>query len=639
MKKIFSRSLFIFLSSFLLVTCEKEEVTPRDYPRVTTYEVSNISSAGAVFQAEITYPGNGPITDHGFVWGTETGGNLNSAEIKSLGPKAGKGAFSATVATAMEKGETQYVRAYAIGNGYTVYGKEVSFVSLGSQAPEIAGFSPGTGTWGDTIQITGAGFSFLQRNNKVNFGDSPAKVLAANDSVVTCLVPDDILDKSVKIRVTVAGNSSFAENSFQLITPEVTDFHPAKGTFGDIITISGRDFRAGSVVKFADYDAEVISTTSHEIKVRVPDELDQSEAKITVILNTQEHETNNSFQLLPPEITSLAGSTEYIGNTITVSGNNFSPIVTNNKVFFEENEARIVRASVNELQVEVPDGSYSQRKCKITVQVAGQKTTSHDEFELADAWYRKKTENESLLKSDFFGGVKVGTKGYFMSYKNFTFLEYDPSSNKLEEKAALPFNSRGPYEVVILPVENTLFYGYFRNYEDYGLFKYNETQNIWSQTIPYPERVELIVSFSIGDKGFVGFGRDDNRLWEYDLLENKYVERDSFPGRLGGISFAIDGKGYVGNRYQEFWQYDPEKDQWTSRSPVPKEISESKSVFIYDNKAYSMYSDALYQYDPIEDNWTKIDLPNFRGEAPCVIGEYVYFLYSGYIWELDPKRL
>jgi len=582
------------------------------------------------------------------VWGTEKGGNLNSAEKKSLGSKTGKGAFSATVTAAMAKGETQYVRAYAKGNGYLVYGKEVSFVSLGSQAPVIEGFSPGTGTWGDTIQITGAGFSFLQRNNKVNFGDSPAKVLAATDSVIICMVPDSIVEISVKISVTVAGNASVAENSFQLITPEVTGFHPAKGTFGDIITITGSDFRPGSRVKFSGYDAEVISTTPHEIKVKVPDELDQSVAKIKVILNAQEYETNDSFHLLPPEITSLGSPAEYIGNTITVSGNNFSPVATNNKVFFEENEAVVVNASVNELQVEVPDGGYSQRTCKITVKVAGQNTTSHDEFELADAWYKKKTENKSLIERGYWSGVVLDNNGYFIPHgNNFSYNEfkkyllvYKPDENVLNPIIEVPVFKDYPITIGF-QINNKLYFGYGGSYLDFGFWEYDKANNKWSPTTTYPEDIRILSYFSINNKGYIGFGSRDKRFWEFDPQFNKYIQKANYAGSQAGFSFSINNKGYVGSS-SELWQYDTEKDQWVQRSPIPETIYVgNNSVFVMDDKAYVVHGETIYQYNPNEDSWTSYYGPDVSYHSvPLVIGNYVYFIgHNGNMWELDPDRL
>jgi hypothetical protein len=58
----------------------------------------------------------------------------------------------------LQKGETYFVRAFVITADYMVYGKPVSFTSLGSTPPVIMEFPPLEATLGDTILLKGKYF-------------------------------------------------------------------------------------------------------------------------------------------------------------------------------------------------------------------------------------------------------------------------------------------------------------------------------------------------------------------------------------------------------------------------------------------------------------------------------------------------
>ena len=58
--------------TFFLGGCEEDERVPRDYPRVRTLEVTNITGEGALFSAEVYDAGNVEIT------GTDLPGHVKS---------------------------------------------------------------------------------------------------------------------------------------------------------------------------------------------------------------------------------------------------------------------------------------------------------------------------------------------------------------------------------------------------------------------------------------------------------------------------------------------------------------------------------------------------------------------------------
>lgn len=176
------RSLFFrcFMALFcanvltLLSSCEDDPVK-RDYPRVKTLEVTNITEAGATFTGEVLEEGNSEITEHGFVWATRQPDVEYSNKVL-LGSFSSTGKFSAEVGSNLTEGLTYQVAAFVISGEFTVYGEPVTFKSLGSEGPKMTGFLPDSALCGDTITITGRNFSWARGSNIVMFNDAQGLV-------------------------------------------------------------------------------------------------------------------------------------------------------------------------------------------------------------------------------------------------------------------------------------------------------------------------------------------------------------------------------------------------------------------------------------------------------------------------------
>src|SRR4249919_3048148 len=56
------------------------------------------------------------------------------------------------------------------------------------------------------------------------------------------------------------------------------------------------------------------------------------------------------------------------------------------------------------------------------------------------------------------------------------------------------------------------------------------------------------VSFSIGNKGYIGTGDSYNDFWEYDPATNVWTQKADFggKGRDWATGFSIGNKGYIG---------------------------------------------------------------------------------------------
>lgn len=134
MKALFKYS--VLLSFFLfMVTCVEDDALDRGFPMLLTKGVSNISARGATFNAEFTYRGDYQIVQYGFVWATSPNPILEMSDKVVFNNNSQKKTFSYDIRSSLNTGSLYWVRGFVITNDYVIYGVNVSFQSLGSEAP------------------------------------------------------------------------------------------------------------------------------------------------------------------------------------------------------------------------------------------------------------------------------------------------------------------------------------------------------------------------------------------------------------------------------------------------------------------------------------------------------------------------
>ncbi len=137
-------------------------------------------------------------------------------------------------------------------------------------------------------------------------------------------------------------------------------------------------------------------------------------------------------------------------------------------------------------------------------------------------------------------------------------------------------------------------------------WEYDPATNSWTQKADYPLDRFAVTGFTIGNKGYLGSGNEQNfgdraEFFEYDPLANVWTPKANFPIAAGGnISFAINGIGYMGfGNSVGLYSYDPSSDIWT---PVATSIppSDYSSAFVINNKAYILpaFSNNFYEFNP-----------------------------------------
>src|SRR6266704_6411576 len=110
----------------------------------------------------------------------------------------------------------------------------------------------------------------------------------------------------------------------------------------------------------------------------------------------------------------------------------------------------------------------------------------------------------------------------------------------------------------------------------------SHAQDTWTQKVDFAGRGrEFVVGFSIGSKGYVGTGQDNNQnlkndLWEYDPATDTWTQKANFGGtpRYFAVGLSIGSKGYIGTGvsgggtvlHKDFWEYDPATNTWAQKA-------------------------------------------------------------------------
>ncbi len=170
------------------------------------------------------------------------------------------------------------------------------------------------------------------------------------------------------------------------------------------------------------------------------------------------------------------------------------------------------------------------------------------------------------------------------------------------------------------------------------LWEFNPTSNTWSRKTDFPGTGAADATvFSIGTKGYVCAAGvlpgDGLHLWEYDPLTNAWTRKadinvglvDQFGATLTSlreaVSFSIGNKGYVGTGsgffsepgggrgilIKKFWEFDPSSNTWTQKADAAFSTAQA-SAFAIGSNGYLVVSDSpvnsFTQFSSISNSWT-----------------------------------
>ncbi len=676
---------FILLFSALgLVTCRKDEIATKEYPRLNTLEVSDITPSGAIFKAQIISGQISDIQEYGFVWDSIGSPDIAWSDKLVMTAALSAGQFSGHAHAALRKDGIYYMRAYLKTSKYLVYGKMVSFQSLGSEAPVIHDFLPKSGTWNDTIKITGKNFRYKLNGMVVKLGNIPVPIILGTDATISVVIPPKKNSQSATLSVEIGGNVAQSASLFTFLNPQISEISPLLATFGDTISIKGLNLlkdTVGNKVWFNGVRAPLIYISKTLLKVRVPDGLKQNLAAIRISGPIEDVEFGSAFQLKQMVLKSFEPDTAFHPKEIiTIRGENFNPNSLNDSVIFNGFKATVVEAASGYLKVKLPDEIIPEisistfTNAGIAVKVGEQSGTFNNNLEVSwkSRWTRKKNfPGDARYWS---AGFSIGNKGYFglgincdlnfnLSQTFQDLWEYDPLSDTWTRKSDFPGVPRVHESVFV--VNNEAYIGLGSNplADHYpfsflnDFYKYNPISDQWTRIADFRGIPRYsAASFVSEGLAYVGTGRidsDNTEPWEFSIMNKEFWNYNpqndawnavqNFPYKTQtAMGITIGNSGYVFdeanlNKYMD--------NSWQSLVSLPVAY-ESDHSFTIGSKGY-IWSSSLLIFDETTRQTTKIAVPYevyttqttvfaVNNKAYVVCGQHIY--PTQIVWEFDPSK-
>ncbi len=231
--------------------------------------------------------------------------------------------------------------------------------------PELITIIPVAGMSGCTAIISGNNFSTVPEENVVTLGGVQADVVKATAERLTITTPvheDGMVDVKVVVGGHELGGLSFTYVTMEDLDIMVNSVVPSQGYAGETISINGENFSddpADLKVTFDGVDVPIVSSSGMTITVVAP-EHGKGVAKIIVYSRSKTAE--GEFEYVELGITGCAPALGTVGTKVTVRGEGFSPVAEENVVRLGGVECEVVSATVNSLQVlipEMPMGTYT----------------------------------------------------------------------------------------------------------------------------------------------------------------------------------------------------------------------------------------------------------------------------------------
>lgn len=617
----------------LVVCCTKEEPFSRNYPRVNSNDVTQITDGGAVFNGEIFFA-SVPIIDHGFVWSTFANFDTEQADKISLGPKSGTGIFSAPCTYALKEGEKYYVRAFAKSEKNSVYGDLVTFVSRGGNTPVLLDFFPKEGSWDDKITLICKNLSTVERDLSVKFGAFSAFVVTSGSDTAIVTVPYDMNVKESQVSIAWEDITSTVTDKFVLKSPEITSISPASAITGTEVTINGQYLNGPKLkVTFGTAEATIKSIRKTQITCVVPAGIATGTIKVTVRTGDGMLTDDFDFNVLGPKIESVSPMTGAVGETMTITGKDLilpegTPVVS-----FGNVGATILQATATSIKVLIP---YSGVKDPIISVSDGSASGTFEGFA------HRAPVVISYSPQRLTPGATITVTGKYFDEGTRLIIDGKLVSTNLLSSEVM----EGP-----VPEVNNhgglIELGFYYERISTGVI----TKFPWATIEPFPgDRFYQSVSFVHNGFGYIGLGghgyQINNKFWQFNPSTAQWVGMADFPGaaRVQANYFKVGNKAYVAagynnasSRLTDMYSYDFTTNVWSPLNGAPANMYPG-ACFTYANKGYVLsYNPSnglsqLWKYEESNDSWSEVSTRAFevgRGTNVYLNGTSVYFTWQG----------
>lgn len=482
-------------------------------------------------------------------------------------------------------------------------------------SPIVNSYFPTRGFIGDTITIEGQNFDPQSAIKRLAISRIEANIIKFERNEIQAVVPKGVnLGDNSMMLITNGAIIQLTPN-FELLDFGIVDFNPKQVSFNEEIQV---ELNRGDLegLKLFAFDQEMNWERVDDVTVKfsVPENISNSSSKIEAQFRSYTNVFDISVTLKAPSINDFEPKEGYRAQELIILGDNFSPIVENNKVFFANESVQVLESSKTMLKIVVP--RMQQGNHQIKVKVFDQEALSENYFNLLGPW------NKVM---DFPGG-QVSLATAFSNNDN-GFVGANSTST---------FTTR--------------------------FWKYTPSNNSWNEVANYPGigfSYSNMTSFVIGDYAYVGMpsanGSPTGIMKRYSFADNAWTSIASYGGGEieGGVAMTLNGTGYIYSGFVKAYlhpigyvyfttfltyAYDPSTDIWTQKKNLSPRRRDASS-FEISNIGYVLcgreipnttllYND-FYKYDPNLNNWEK--LPDFparsRDKASSFsIGDFGYLV-------------
>ncbi len=486
-----------------------------------------------------------------------------------------------------------------------VYGGQQSTLSppITFLQPQLQNFNPTTVGFLDTLTVSMANIPLCGFTIKID--NASVIPLELKNNYFKVIIPATIIGNTVDLKTFFGSNLLFQSTIPRVV--KIESITPASATFGDVVVIKGSGFHPdpskNQVCFNCNYNyginpAQIVSGSTHELTVKVPQEFSGSSNGISSIFVIVPlylgASKDNAFQLKPPVITSITPLIITKGAALTVTGENFNPNISYNSLTLDKNTRTlwITSATPTVLTVDVtndvirpgngvndPYPSYESVDyvSSLTLNVSGQSVTANSPVQVSyvGPWTKK---------SDFPGASR--SSGLTLSF------------------------------------DDKIYFGMGRSIANptavlSDFWEYDPATDQWQQLSDFPGAPrDNPLGWVLNNLGYAGFGQDATYsylkdLWRFNPSNKSWTHLSDFPGApMTNEGVAVfDSHAYIAaGYYKEVWTFD-QQEAWTRLNDFPYYFS---SFAVTKNAMYSMmtpsgassYDYQFYMYIPSIDSWT-----------------------------------
>ncbi len=246
----------------------------------------------------------------------------------------------------------------------------------GPVGPRLLSIMPKAGYAGNTAILSGSNFSVEAAENSVTINGVEAVVTEATPTRLTITLPQNPAG-TYPVAVKVGACESVEEVEFTYSEEPVGDVlaittvSPTSGYAGDAVVIRGTCFSttpSENKVEINGRRAEVTRATATKLELRMP-ENDEGTFTFTVSVGKESVSGLMFTYLHVPTLAlfSVAPESGMPGEEVTIAGECFSPVASENKVEIGGVEAEVVSATDAAMRVKLPELGAGVYTVKVTV--------------------------------------------------------------------------------------------------------------------------------------------------------------------------------------------------------------------------------------------------------------------------------